>query len=53
MKPKPCPVCLARLPSLGLLCGPCGRSFAIAMAKDGTTIAVIEWAAKRARRFAR
>ena len=48
-----CPVCRRYRIGRRLMCDPCGRSYDRALARDETTIALIEWAARRARRFAR
>lgn len=46
-----CVVCMEReAPSFAVLCHPCGKSY---RQIDFTMAAVIEWAAKRARRFER
>lgn len=49
-----CPICLA--PSQGLMCHRCGVAYDRFMAgrsDDGTMQAVIEWVARRTRRFER
>lgn len=49
-----CVVCNQRPRVGGMMCEQCGCSFERAVSKDdGTIAAVIEWAARRARWFAR
>ena len=51
MKPAACIVCGARVVVRGDLCHKCCMSYDRARKKDNTTIALIRWAAARARRF--
>lgn len=51
MRTIPCVVCRKRRASM-LLCDPCGRSYDRDLKRNMTLAGAIEWAAKRARRFA-
>lgn len=50
-----CVVCQKRPISgrLGIFCRVCGNSYDRVIVVDATMMTIIEWAAKRARRFAR
>jgi len=52
VKPLRCPICRRRTWASGM-CAMCGKAFDRWNRKAGTTAELIEWVARRARRFAR